>query len=82
MVKQTKKGGENLTFRELLKECDTNCSRLSRQLGVSRELVRRWANGKSTPTTLVLIEISKILDKPIQVVAKTFTVTKENKKGA
>lgn len=60
-----------MTFKELLKEKDCTMARISRQLSVSGEAVRGWAEGKHIPTLDKAVMIAKVLGVDLETVAKS-----------
>jgi DNA-binding XRE family transcriptional regulator len=61
-----------MTFRELLKEADCTGSRLARAIGVSRQTISNWQDGKSAPSIADSQKIAKVLGVPLEKVADCF----------
>lgn len=61
-----------MTFREMLKNADCSASRLARAIGVSRQTVCNWQDGKSAPNIADSQKIAKVLGVPLETVAQCF----------
>ena len=61
-----------MTFREMLKNADCSASRLARAIGVSRQTVCNWQDGKSAPNIADSQKIAKVLGVPLETVAACF----------
>jgi DNA-binding XRE family transcriptional regulator len=62
----------NTKFYQLLKEADLQMSQVARRVGVSREAVRLWANGKNYPSADKLWAIAKALNVSVERVVNCF----------
>lgn len=71
-TKSTQKEGDTMTFRELLKASDCSGSRLARAIGVTRQTISNWQDGKSTPNIADSQKIAKVLGVPLETVAACF----------
>lgn len=61
-----------MTFRELLKKADCTGIRLARAIGVSRQTVSNWRDGKSAPNIADSQKIAKVLGVSLETVAACF----------
>jgi transcriptional regulator with XRE-family HTH domain len=50
---------------------------IAKKLGVSHQAVSLWYNGKTIPTTKNLVQLSKILNVPIETVLASFKKIKK-----
>jgi transcriptional regulator with XRE-family HTH domain len=50
---------------------------IAEKLGVSHQAVYDWYNGKTNPSTKNLIELSKLLNVPIETILDSFKRTKK-----
>ena len=61
-----------MTFREMLKNADCSASRLARAIGVSRQTVCNWQDGKNAPNIADSQKIAQVLGVPLETVAQCF----------
>ena len=72
MHTQEQRGGREVKFNELLEKKQISKAELSREVGVSWQLVYNWVVGRSEPQLSVLPKIAKALDISIDDVVYSF----------
>lgn len=61
-----------MKFLNLIRERGYTCVGLARELGVSRQSIYHWDCCKSTPNPKAILQMSEILNVPIEKVLKSF----------
>ena len=57
-----KRGGEEMTFKELLKTKRWNYTTLARELGIKQNVVSKWGRKFCTPSPKRIKEIAQVLE--------------------